>query len=153
MNKEQIEKDIIQTEAAYQGRVYYPKGCRNVCYIQAVLSALCLAVLLYLILAQNLNENITGIIILMVVAASGSLMLAIGYTRFEILVKEDHLMVTPMFQKMKRIKYDQITEVRYSGMAKTLVLSAGKKRVITVENYAVGYNDLCDLFRSKGKLN
>ena len=49
-----------------------------------------------------------------------------------------------MFGRKKVIPYGQITEVKY-GMSNKLIIIKGRKKLISVGNYAVGYQKLCEL--------
>lgn len=144
-------KNIFEKpDMVYNGRIYYPKEWKKAFHIIAVLELITLTAFIFLLLTREIEENTTAIIMSMIAVILVSVVCAIGYARFEILVKEDCLFVTPMFGKKRRITFEQITEVR-CGWKRKLTLMEGRKRVISVENYAVGYNELYELCRTKNK--
>jgi hypothetical protein len=139
-----LEKNMLEkTDKKYERLVYYPKQY-SILYAVVFMTGICCLVLILLIMSMEELKEAAWFLLMGGVGDAGCLIFAIGYARFKIFVEKDGLIAIPMFGRKKVIPYGQITEVKY-GMSNKLIIIKGRKKLISVGNYAVGYQKLCEL--------
>ena len=143
-------KMFVTPTVRFEGVVYYQSECRNFCWFGAGMGAFSMAGLGFM---AFMGEDVLFYCILAIISTIVMAALAVGYTRYKIVLKDTYLLATPMLGREKMVLYDEITQIRYGwGPAKTLILMAGDQKLISIENYAVGYRELRNMFRENGML-
>lgn len=136
----------MEADKEYERIVYYPKQYSTLYTVVFLIGTCCLSLVLLIMSVEEMKEAV-WFLLMGGVGDISCLILGFGYARFKIFIKADRLIAIPMFGRKKVIPYGQITEVKYNASNK-LILMKGRKRLISVGNYAVGYQELGELCSS-----
>ena len=141
---------FVTPTVKFEGVVYYQSECRNFCWFVTGMGVVSIMGVGFIMI---MGEDLLFYFILAVISTIAMAVLAVGYQRYRIVLKDTYLLARPMLGREKMVLYEEITQIRYGwGPAKTLILMAGDQKLISIDNYAVGYRELRDMFRENGML-